>query len=115
MDKDQVAEILVEIGILLELKGENPFKTRAYANVARTLETLKRTAGRIIAEDRLGGSKASGRRCRKDHRAGHHGEAGVLRRSKGVGAGGFAGDAANSRGWPEEVKALPDKLGIKSW
>ena len=31
MDKDQVAEILVEIGTLLELKGENPFKTRAYA------------------------------------------------------------------------------------
>ena len=36
MDKDQIAEILVEIGMLLELKGENPFKTRAYANAART-------------------------------------------------------------------------------
>ena len=35
MDKDKVAEILVEIGVLLELKGENPFKTRAYANAAR--------------------------------------------------------------------------------
>src|SRR5258708_4426333 len=34
MDKDQVAAILSEIGILLELKGENPFKTRAYANAA---------------------------------------------------------------------------------
>jgi len=30
MDKEKVAEILVEIGTLLELKGENPFKTRAY-------------------------------------------------------------------------------------
>ncbi len=29
MDKSQVAEILNEIGTLLELKGENPFKTRA--------------------------------------------------------------------------------------
>ena len=27
MDKDQIAEILVSIGTLLELKGENPFKT----------------------------------------------------------------------------------------
>ena len=29
MSKDEVAEILVNIGTLLELKGENPFKTRA--------------------------------------------------------------------------------------
>ena len=40
MDKQQVAEILVEIGTLLELQGENPFKTRAYLNAARTLESL---------------------------------------------------------------------------
>ena len=37
MDKDQVADILVDIGLLLELKGENPFKTRAYQNGARTI------------------------------------------------------------------------------
>ena len=36
MDKEQVADILVQIGTLLELSGENPFKTRAYANAART-------------------------------------------------------------------------------
>jgi len=35
MDKDQVAEILVSIATLLELKGENPFKVRAYLNAAR--------------------------------------------------------------------------------
>ena len=40
MDKEQVAAILNEIGILLELKGENPFKTRAYTNAARTLVGL---------------------------------------------------------------------------
>ena len=40
MDKDKVAEILVEIGTLLELKGENPFKTRAYGNGARTIQSL---------------------------------------------------------------------------
>ena len=32
MDKEKVAQILTEIGTLLELKGENPFKTRAYQN-----------------------------------------------------------------------------------
>ena len=41
MDKEQVAEILAEIGTLLELKGENPFKTRAYVNAARTIESLR--------------------------------------------------------------------------
>ena len=45
MDKGQVAEILIEIGTLLELKGENPFKTRAYANAARTLENLTEPLG----------------------------------------------------------------------
>ena len=54
MDKDKVAEILVEIGILLELKGENPFKTRAYANGARTIEGLNEPLANIVAEKRLG-------------------------------------------------------------
>lgn len=54
MDRDKVAEILVEIGILLELKGENPFKTRAYSNAARALETLDEPLQTLIAENRLG-------------------------------------------------------------
>jgi hypothetical protein len=40
MSKDEIAEILEQIARLLELKGENPFKIRAYANAARALETL---------------------------------------------------------------------------
>src|SRR5438874_11745424 len=53
MDKDHVAEILLEIGILLDLKGENPFKTRAYANAARALESLTEPLEKLIAENRL--------------------------------------------------------------
>src|SRR5207249_4272838 len=53
MDKDKVAEILVEIGILLELKGENPFKTRAYTNAARALENLSESLETIVAQQRL--------------------------------------------------------------
>jgi len=60
MDKDKVAEILVEIGTLLELKGENPFKTRAYANAARTLEGLSEPLPKIVAEKRLGEIKGIG-------------------------------------------------------
>ncbi|MGO9588394.1 MAG: DNA polymerase/3'-5' exonuclease PolX [Limisphaerales bacterium] len=60
MDKEQVAEILAEIGILLELKGENPFKTRAYANAARTIESLVEPLAKIVAENRLGEIKGIG-------------------------------------------------------
>ena len=50
MNKDDVAAILEEIGVLLELKGENPFKTRAYANGARTLEGLAEPLETLVAE-----------------------------------------------------------------
>ena len=60
MDKDKVAEILVEIGTLLELKGENPFKTRAYANAARTIEGLTEPLATLVAEKRLGEIKGIG-------------------------------------------------------
>jgi DNA polymerase (family 10) len=60
MDKEKVAGILVEIGTLLELKGENPFKTRAYANAARTLEGLNEPLPKLVAEKRLGEIKGIG-------------------------------------------------------
>ncbi|HTI71402.1 MAG TPA: helix-hairpin-helix domain-containing protein, partial [Candidatus Limnocylindria bacterium] len=60
MDKDQVAGVLTEIGTLLELKGENPFKTRAYHNGARTLEGLQESLEKIVAENRLGELKGIG-------------------------------------------------------
>jgi len=60
MDKDQVAAILEEIGVLLELKGENPFKTRAYANAARVLEGLAEPLDKVVAEGRLGQLKGFG-------------------------------------------------------
>jgi DNA polymerase (family 10) len=60
MDKEQVAAVLVEIGTLLELKGENPFKTRAYQNAARTIESLSEPFEKLVAEERLGEIKGIG-------------------------------------------------------
>ena len=40
MDKNEVASILEEIGTLLDLKGENPFKCRAYHNASRIIAAL---------------------------------------------------------------------------
>ena len=39
MDKKEIIRIFNEIGVMLELADENPFKIRAYYNAARTLET----------------------------------------------------------------------------
>ncbi|HXC36156.1 MAG TPA: DNA polymerase/3'-5' exonuclease PolX [Candidatus Acidoferrales bacterium] len=60
MDKSKVAEILIEIGLLLELKGENPFKTRAYGNAARALENLAEPLDKVVAEDRIAEVKGIG-------------------------------------------------------
>jgi DNA polymerase (family 10) len=60
MNKDEVADILVKIGTLLELKGENPFKTRAYANGARVVESLTEPLDKLIDEGRLGEIKGIG-------------------------------------------------------
>ncbi|RKY46638.1 MAG: histidinol-phosphatase, partial [Candidatus Neomarinimicrobiota bacterium] len=40
MTNEQIAEIFKELGAILELKGENPFKARAYYNAARIIEKL---------------------------------------------------------------------------
>ncbi len=65
MDKEKVAEVLVEIGTLLELTGENPFKTRAYHNAARTLESLSEPLATLVAEKRLGEIKGIGEALEK--------------------------------------------------
>ena len=41
MTKNEIADVLTEIGTLLELKGENPFKVRAYQTGARALEAVE--------------------------------------------------------------------------
>ncbi|MBM3892480.1 MAG: histidinol-phosphatase, partial [Verrucomicrobia bacterium] len=53
MDKAKVAEILEEIGTLLELKGENPFKVRAYHNAARLIGGLQHELGALVEAGKL--------------------------------------------------------------
>ena len=115
MDKDQIAEVLAEIGVLLELKGENPFKTRAYANAARALEGLNEPLDKIIAGDRLGEIKGIGEALQKKitelaatGRLPYYEElkasvpAGLLEMMQIPGIG------------PKKVKALHEKLGIQT-
>ena len=52
-DKIAVARALRELGMLLDVKGENPFKVRAYENGARTLEELPGDIDEVIAAGTL--------------------------------------------------------------
>lgn len=53
MDKREIAGIFEEIGTMLDLKGANPFRVRAYANAARTIETLQDDLETLAKEQRL--------------------------------------------------------------
>lgn len=53
MDKQQIANVLEEIQVFLELKGENPFRARAYQRAAKTIEGLEEDLGKVIEEGRL--------------------------------------------------------------
>lgn len=115
MDNDAVAEVLNEIAILLDLKGENPFKARAYTSAARTVETLGEPVATIAAEGRLGKVKGIGEalaakisELTASGAMAYHQELkasvppGLLEMLKLPGLG------------PKKVKALHDKLGLAS-
>jgi len=61
MTRNEIADVLAEIGVLMELKGENPFKVRAYAAGARAIEALegKEFEG-LLAEGRIQSVKGIG-------------------------------------------------------
>ncbi len=60
MDTEAVVEALEEIAVLLELKGENPFKSRAYVNAGRTLERFDGSLAEMVENERLGEFKGFG-------------------------------------------------------
>ena len=51
--RDQVVDTLEHVAKLLEFKGENVFKIRAYSNAARALETYTGDFAAAVAEERL--------------------------------------------------------------
>ncbi|MCS7022284.1 MAG: DNA polymerase/3'-5' exonuclease PolX [Gemmataceae bacterium] len=53
MTKEEVAAALDEIGTLLELKGENPFRCNAYHNAARIIQQLEDNLQDLVASGKL--------------------------------------------------------------
>ncbi len=60
LTKQEIIAILDELALLLEMKGENPFKSNAYTHAARSLETLDDDLETIIREGRLEDIKGIG-------------------------------------------------------
>jgi DNA polymerase (family 10) len=53
MEAQRIAQVLDEMGTLLEVRGENPFRCRAYHNVAQTLKGLPSDLSEMIADGSL--------------------------------------------------------------
>ncbi len=51
--KETVVKILEDIAVLLELTGENPFKSRAYINAARNLEKVESDLGEVVRQGKI--------------------------------------------------------------
>ena len=61
VSRDDLAAVLDEIALLLEIKGENPFKTRAYRNGAETVRNLQGEIVAMAAANNLDGIKGLGK------------------------------------------------------
>jgi len=115
MDKSAITDILEEIAVLLELKGENPFKARAYTNAARTLDNFEGDIAQLVAEDRLeelpGIGEALHQKITELVKTGHLKYYEDLRAS--IPEGLLAMMDIPALG-PKKIKVLHEKLGITS-
>jgi DNA polymerase (family 10) len=53
MEKNEIANVFEEIALFLELKGDNPFRIRAYRNAARSLVQTEKPLKKMIQEGSL--------------------------------------------------------------
>jgi DNA polymerase (family 10) len=113
MEKEQVANALEEIGTLLELQGENPFKCQAYHNAARLISQLESSLADVIASGKLGEIRGIGERLQDHiitlHKTGSLPTLDDLRRKTPPGLMQML--RIQGLG-PKKVKALYDQLGI---
>ena len=115
MDKDQIAAILVNIATLLELKGENPFKTRAYINGARALEEMSESFDKVIAEKRLGEIEGIGESIQKKIlELVDTGKLAYYEELKAATPPGLVAMLEIPGLGPKKIKAIHDELGIAS-
>ncbi len=114
MTKNEIADVLEEIGLLLELKGENPFKIRAYQAGARALEALEAAELEwLIAAGELGTIKGFGEALVQKITELHAtGRLEFFEKLKASIAPGLVEMLSIPGLGPKKIRALHDKLGI---
>ncbi len=115
MNKEQVAEIFNNIATLLDLKGENPFKSRAYINAARALEAVAEPLEKLVAEERLGEIKGIGESIQKKIiELSATGKLAYYEELKASTPPGLVFMLEIPGLGPKKIKALHDELGIET-
>jgi DNA polymerase (family 10) len=115
MTKDRIAEILTDIATLLELKGENPFKSRAYVNAARSLEASTEPLERMFAPDSTTRLKGIGDKIHdKIVELLQTGKLAYYEELKGSIPAGLVAMLDIPGLGPKKIKALHDKLGVET-
>jgi DNA polymerase (family 10) len=115
MNREEMADVLERIALLLELKGENPFKVRAYRQGAETVLAMEGDVVELAKNDELKGIKGIGDALRD--------KLGELAKTGGLGfyenlkkefpETVFALFEIQGLG-PKKIKALYDELGVDS-
>ena len=115
MTRENLAEVLEEIALLLEMKGENPFKIRAYRQGADTVRDFDGDIVKLATEGELKGIKGIGEALReKLHELASTGNLPFHRNLRAEFPAGLF-DLFDLQGiGPKKVKALYEKLGIGS-
>jgi DNA polymerase (family X) len=116
VNKTEIAAILTDIGTLLELKGENPFKIRAYQSGARLLESMSEDdlAERIAAgtlEEVKGIGEALAQKITELHRTGR---LEFFEKLKASIPPGMVELLEIPGVGPKKIKALHERLGVDS-
>ncbi|MEY4244545.1 MAG: polymerase/3-5 exonuclease PolX [Verrucomicrobiota bacterium] len=115
MTRENLAEVLEEIALLLELKGENPFKIRAYRQGADTVRSFEGEIVELAEKNELTGIKGIGEALRdKLHELASTGHLQFHENLRAEFPPGLF-ELFDVQGLgPKKVKALYDVLGISS-
>jgi DNA polymerase (family 10) len=115
MDNRDIASVLEEIAVYSELVGENPFKARAFQNVARSVDKHPENVAQMCVQGRLREIKGIGATIEeviKDVVA--NGRSRLLEDLRSQFPAGIVSLLSLSGMGPKKVKAIYEKLGIST-
>src|SRR5712691_12483222 len=115
LTKREIAAVLEEIAFLLELKGENPFKVKAYATGARVIESLPEEPAVLVQKGLLRNVKGIGQTLEGTvTELVTTGRSTVHQELKATFPASLLDMAAIPGLGPKKLKAIYDRLGIST-